>query len=420
MASDSTARSLDSKDLKNSRIELDGLEKVFTDNHDELFAKGLSIKQAVFYYGDTRKALKSKVEDGTVPAIRLPETHGSKWRVFPDGVPPQLEHLIPKKLRPKKAKQKSEEVLEQAALELVSSEHEQVYADIPEAIYEDGVASFSSYSVDFELQVPQAELEASSPDFSAATEAADLSAETEAADEVQLEQQINNNEASVEIQIAQAVTNSEATEEIQVEQEANNAELAQEVQLLEQVIENTIEQEAGSSSAPEVEPALPSEEFSNDSNVQLIDFSPEIEQVIDFSPEPSQPLIDFSPVQDNLKSDLTFSFAIKDPAHTLNFSTGAVNDFKAAELPEVQPAAPETSKKSTARYAQLQDRIAALEKQLADAQYRSAYLETRLSGLEDQIKFLTASHYQSRSFNKLLFVIPGLVLLAAIVLRLVG
>jgi hypothetical protein len=99
MASESNARSLESSDSNQNRIELDGLERFFEDDHRELFDKGLSIKQAVYYYGDTRKSLKAKVLQGLIPAIRLPEAFGKKWRVFPDGVPPQLEHLIPKKLK---------------------------------------------------------------------------------------------------------------------------------------------------------------------------------------------------------------------------------------------------------------------------------------------------------------------------------
>jgi len=99
MTAESNARSLDPSDSNQNRIELDGLERFFEDDHTELFDKGLSLKQAVYYYGDTRKSLKAKVLQGLIPAIRLPEAFGKKWRVFPDGVPPQLEQLIPKKLK---------------------------------------------------------------------------------------------------------------------------------------------------------------------------------------------------------------------------------------------------------------------------------------------------------------------------------
>lgn len=120
MAAESSARSLDDGDIVIDRMDLAGLEEFFLE-HEELFTRGLSIKQAVFYYGETRKSLKAKVEDGTIPAIRLPGEQGGKWRIFPDGVPEQLHNLIPKKVRRKNEHQADTELIE-TEIEASSSE----------------------------------------------------------------------------------------------------------------------------------------------------------------------------------------------------------------------------------------------------------------------------------------------------------
>jgi hypothetical protein len=73
------------------------------------------------------------------------------------------------------------------------------------------------------------------------------------------------------------------------------------------------------------------------------------------------------------------------------------------------------SETKSARYTVIQDRVNELEKKLSDAIYRSNYLETRISGLEDQIKFLTQQNYQSRALNKLLWLLPAAVAIIAFV-----
>lgn len=96
MASRSTARkSGDNDPKKNERIEVEGLESFFTDDHRELLAKGLSLKEAVYFYGDNKNAIRERILDGQIPAIRLPEQEGGKWRIYPGGVPYPLRHLIP-------------------------------------------------------------------------------------------------------------------------------------------------------------------------------------------------------------------------------------------------------------------------------------------------------------------------------------
>ncbi|MBX9685497.1 MAG: hypothetical protein K2X27_02270 [Candidatus Obscuribacterales bacterium] len=273
MAAESHARPLDASENHENRIELDGLETFFSDSHDEFFNKGLSIKQAVFYYGDTRKSLKSKVMNGTVPAIRLPESHGQKWRVFPDGVPEQLAHLIPKKLRPKKDKKTSKEGQSESGTLLETTEKVEFTEDESILLIDDTQSS---------------------------------------------EPIIETNET--ELQTSAAMLETEPT------QEKNES------------LENELPQLA--------------------------------EPVCQATEEP----------------------IISEP-----------------------PAAPENSKRS-ARYSHLLEKINDLEKQVGDLKYRNSYLETRLSTLEEQIKVVTESHEQQRSFNKMAMLIPGIALLFAILI----
>lgn len=97
MTSESAAKKLREDSKRNERVDTEGLENFFLDDHRALLSRGLSLKEAVYYYGETRKEIKAKILDGSIPAIRLPESEGSKWKVFPDGVPELLSHLTPKK-----------------------------------------------------------------------------------------------------------------------------------------------------------------------------------------------------------------------------------------------------------------------------------------------------------------------------------
>lgn len=95
MGSRSAARSPRNNKNQNERIDVEGLENFFLDDHKDLLAKGLNLKEAVYYYGDSKSEIREKISNGEIPAIRIPDPEGPKWCIFPDGVPQALKHLIP-------------------------------------------------------------------------------------------------------------------------------------------------------------------------------------------------------------------------------------------------------------------------------------------------------------------------------------
>jgi hypothetical protein len=72
-----------------SRVGVEGLDDFFAGKTEA--NKGLSIKQAVYLYGITPKELKRRIKDGSVKAVRIDSPDGKKWRVFPDGLPEELQ-----------------------------------------------------------------------------------------------------------------------------------------------------------------------------------------------------------------------------------------------------------------------------------------------------------------------------------------
>ena len=68
-----------------SPVSSEGLEEFF-DTSAEL-ACGLTIKQAVHFYGISARLIKAKIALHEIPAARLDVDGKRKWRVFPDGVP---------------------------------------------------------------------------------------------------------------------------------------------------------------------------------------------------------------------------------------------------------------------------------------------------------------------------------------------
>ncbi|MBX9572358.1 MAG: hypothetical protein K2X77_25910 [Candidatus Obscuribacterales bacterium] len=100
MGSRSTARTPRNTTKPNQRIDVEGLESFFLDDHKELLAKGLNLKEAVYYYGDSKTEIREKIRNGEIPAIRIPDPEGPKWCIFPDGVPSALKHLIPSNEEP--------------------------------------------------------------------------------------------------------------------------------------------------------------------------------------------------------------------------------------------------------------------------------------------------------------------------------
>ena len=95
MGSRSAARTSKTTPKENERIDVEGLESFFLDDHKGLLAKGLNLKEAVYYYGDSKSEIREKIKTGEIPAIRIPDPEGPKWCIFPDGVPSALKHLIP-------------------------------------------------------------------------------------------------------------------------------------------------------------------------------------------------------------------------------------------------------------------------------------------------------------------------------------
>lgn len=378
MAAESHARSLESSDFSNDRIELEGLESVFVDDNDELFSKGLTLKQAVFYYGETRKSLKSKVVEGSIPAIRLPESHGKKWRVFPDGVPPQLQSLIPKKLR--KASQ-------EAAREREYEEEDDGSDTVAlEAVLEQ--LKTEPYVADSVLDLI--------PDPGSSTETGQSPAESSTAVLVvaPMESTLTTYWENRELKENQGIALSQGNSEFQVFAKMSVSNETETWQTILPKVDETV----GTSENPQAE-ALDNQSSSSEvyfdfSPPQLIDFSPklvEMEQTAEAAPvEPTPP-----------------------PMPVLDTSGELASQASPGTSEAVAPQEPN---KRAVRYNQLQDKIHELEKQLVEASHRNSYLETRLNGLEDQIKFLTQSHYQSRSFNKMMLLIPGLALLVAIII----
>lgn len=334
MASESLAHS-SLTERASERVALEGLDGVFIeDDPDELFSKGLSIKQAVFYYGDTRRALKSRVLSGEIPAVRLPESHGRKWRVFPDGVPAQLQYLIPKKLK-----------IQDLDLSETEEMGQTQTAKEPEKPRKKKRKSKNNPQQD--LAAPELELKAletagkekhSDIELIESDETrAEISTKTEAEESASKPEQIDSTVQDIVIQDPQAEL---------IEQAANHI-----------------------ASEPE-----------------LSDLSP------------AEPL----------------------PTTVCRTEVSKIEN-PAREQEEAPTPVVDQGKKSAARYTQLQDRIIELEKNLEELSYRNNYLEARLTGLEDQIKFLSQNQYQSRRFNKLILAVPAIVLLAALfIFRLSG
>lgn len=314
MASESVAHSLE-KNSSGKRLDLDGLEGFFQEHPEleELYGKGLSIKQAVFYYGDTRRSLRAKITAGEIPAVRLPESHGRKWRVFPDGVPEQLQELVPKKVRKNKQKLRLE-------------------------------------------------LDAAEPTAEATQEREDESQE-------KAESAINENEANLpclEIENPKLIGTEHAQEIIDF--------------------------------SP---PCLPSD--SNESKTNLATLFAEQDQ----ASEEGLPKIE--------NVDETPAAYIQETA--IPAQKADESEIQTPPGPESETApAPEQSKKGSARYNQLLERINSLEKEIAELNYQKNYLEARLTGLEDQVKFINQNQYQSRQFNKMLLIIPAIALIASLLI----
>ena len=422
MAAESNARSLDESDIS-IRMDLGGLDEIFHE-HEELFARGLSIKEAVYYYGETRKSLRAKVEDGTIPAIRMPEEQGKKWRVFPAGVPEQLEYLIPKKLRKKKERNEIDEIAD----EIIESSK----ADPAVGVAIDLTDPLKSDLDPGELTEPPVP-DFAPLDFSVSEEQSIQTEEAPAQSEYDYEsvslEQIIAEPIRFEYECASAVLaallepasdsgtidcNPSAPESTVVEETVYEAPSRQSV--LDSVTTDT---------APATAHADPSFAY------------PETGEDPAGYELPPLPPIDFElPVMEQTSSDYAevpeiarTVFRMDDTAlnswkpylgssQLMNFAPHS--DFEIfAQMPAAAPIAAEAEpapaeNELSVKYELMQEKLEALEGQLAKTMMRNDYLETKLQCLEDQIKFLTQSHYHSRGFNKLLLLIPAAALIAAI------
>ncbi|MBY0358674.1 MAG: hypothetical protein K2W82_11780 [Candidatus Obscuribacterales bacterium] len=87
------ANSAESHQPTNNRVELSGLEELFEQQIEAVLARGLTLREAAIFYGIKRKELKSQVKKDLIPAIKVIDGESSKWLVYPDGVPDELETL---------------------------------------------------------------------------------------------------------------------------------------------------------------------------------------------------------------------------------------------------------------------------------------------------------------------------------------
>lgn len=363
MASESFAFKNDDDDL--DRADLDGLENFFSDGPAELFSKGLSVKQAVFYFGETRRSIKSKLLSGEIPAVRLPEEFGRKWRVFPEGVPEQLIHLIPKKLRKVSESNSSAEALldSQNFLEQVAAEKQVEEASYGEILVPKKRARKTRKAkrhvpVDYdEAASPSSEvLDFSPPSFIAAgeTEALAYPAETSAG----------------------------ALEELRIAAEAPPA--------AEGVIafaeETPLAQPEDKTVAEETTLVQP-EAITAADNAVIAQFeaaNPTLAQadVLAFEPEGTSEIA---------------TLEIKVPAAEYLEREAAI------EILEL-------------KYLNQEERLQLLEKEFAELKHKNAYLETRVAGLEDQVKLLSQNICQNKEINKLVLIVPSIVLIASLLI----
>jgi hypothetical protein len=77
-----------------SSISVEGLEDFFVEEIDKTIDPGLSMKEAMHYYNDTAKHIRSRIKTGDIPAIRIQEGDRRKWRIYPSGVPNTMASVV--------------------------------------------------------------------------------------------------------------------------------------------------------------------------------------------------------------------------------------------------------------------------------------------------------------------------------------
>jgi hypothetical protein len=358
MAVESHSSLSGSSKFNNSRLELEGLESFFEEDQQEMYSRGLSLKQAVFYYSASRKSVRAKVLEGLIPAIRLPEAYGGKWRIFPDGVPPQLQELIPENLKngqdkeinsrrnpdkPSNKKPKTETPLEDFSVPGI---------DCPGQLILQTAGFLVNETPPLEKPLP---LAAPAADALAVPGDSTGSADGPSAGIPQGEVPAGSSLWSLPALI------SEPDPPVETEPEA----------------------------VCEPIPAAPAP---LGVTIALQDEVPTSSLGKDFV---------FSPATAGSASEFPASI-ISGVASLIRQDTPEALTMLAL-LQSIDNAGP---------HVQMLEKVSCLEKKLEDANYRNSYLETRLTGLEDQVRFLTQAHCQKRVLNDLLLVVPVLVLLA--------
>jgi hypothetical protein len=77
-------RQTETQEPTSERITLTGLDCLFEETIADEPDAGLTIAQAVHYYGLPAKVIKAKVKAGEIPGIKMAR---KKWRVYPMGLP---------------------------------------------------------------------------------------------------------------------------------------------------------------------------------------------------------------------------------------------------------------------------------------------------------------------------------------------
>jgi hypothetical protein len=360
MAAESNSCLSGSEVSNRARINLDGLEgffeedqQFFEDDQQELLAKGLSIKQAVFYYGATRRSIKTRIRKGTIPAIRMPESAGGKWRIFPEGVPSQLQDLIPeehtKQSKPAGGKNATTDNKESFDATPENTDREtgdpQLFQDfsVP-GIDSPGQLILKTAGFLVEEKGPAAtekqedEVFDFSPDRPMRPNMSSTADEDTVCPQVEAEQIQTQPPTAFDLFFALPVASAQSAEP----------------QCVRDAIQITDSEQAV---------CLPArQELEHPGAVGVA------------------------------------SLIRQDTPETLTLL---------AMLQSIESPDPSV---------QMLEKMTQMEKLLEDANYRNSYLEARLTGMEDQLKFLTQEHCRKHSSNDVILVLPALVLLAAMLL----
>lgn len=80
-----------SEEAQPDRLAVTGLDCLFEETIVDEPDSGLTLAQAVHYYGMPAKEVKAKVKTGEIPGIKLAR---KKWRVYPLGLPDNLSENV--------------------------------------------------------------------------------------------------------------------------------------------------------------------------------------------------------------------------------------------------------------------------------------------------------------------------------------